>query len=175
MKSFFAEKEKILIYRARDYKRPNKNDKKSYLILSTFHANCRQVVLNKSNQVKKCTVSTEKNRRQTSTTMGPMMIPAATKYYNKNKDPVDRSDAKGNTEALHKISKWYRRAADELIFNTSVVNAFELYRSTIQNFDSRRTTVPKETIKLYSDLLREGKKESKFYNLYKTIKKIVYC
>lgn len=161
MKSYFSEQEKILIYRARDYKRPNTNDKKSYLILSTFHSNCRKAIVDKNNQVKNNIVAKGRGKTRVFENLGPMTRPVATEYYNKNKDPVDRSDAKTNKSIFVKGRKWYRRLVDELLFNTAVVNAFELYRSTIQNFDLRTTTIPKECTKLFIKLIQDGKKESK--------------
>lgn len=60
---------------------------------------------------------------------GPVQKPSTILEYNKAKAYIDLSDQLASyATSLRKGVKWYRKVAIELITNTTVVNAFEIYK-----------------------------------------------
>ena len=73
----------------------------------------------------------------------PLQKPNVVADYNQWKTPVDLSDAKsayGNP--WQKTYKWYKRLSTELLCNTAVVNAYELFVSQKDSKFRKHFTVP---------------------------------
>ncbi|CAH1980597.1 unnamed protein product [Acanthoscelides obtectus] len=88
------------------------NDKRNVLVLSTKHSNT--------------TVDTTNRRQKT------VKKPEAIVAYNAGKSSVDISDQMtAHQTPLRRTFKWYRKLAVEIILNTAMVNAWIMYKETV--------------------------------------------
>src|SRR5699024_8796249 len=113
MRSFFDKNEGILVFRAKDYSKVTSEStktKKSYTILTTYHTNQREPVLDKNQQPREFQIATGRGKKRKIEFGGIMTAPIARRDYSKAKDPVDTSDLKSAASSPHKKHvKWYHR------------------------------------------------------------------
>ena len=129
----FGNQDGIMVGRWKDHTRAKSktSQKKSVILLSTFHDNKMSDWKNRNNQQRRDQFS------------NPLQKPDVVANYNRWKTPVDLSDAKcAFGDPRRKTYKWYKRLSTELLCNTAVVNAYELFVSQKDDNFRKSFTVP---------------------------------